>query len=172
MAMATCRECKAEVSDQAKTCPKCGVKNPVKKTSLLTKVVAGFVGLTLVGGLLGGLTEPKQGSGAAPAPVKVSPKDAAIDALKIEGFKWTAGGFGSIMLISLKFKNEGARDVKDIEVQCDSSSNSGTKIDTNKKTVFELVKAGKSVTIREFNMGFINNQAAATSCRVTDLVLL
>lgn len=34
--MGACRECGAEVSDQAKTCPKCGVSTPVRKTSLLT----------------------------------------------------------------------------------------------------------------------------------------
>jgi hypothetical protein len=172
MAMATCRECKAEVSDQAKACPNCGVSNPVKKTSLLTKVVAGLLGLTVVSGLIGGLSDSNQGSMDAPAPVVVSPKEAALAALKVEGFKWHAGGFGNIMLISLKFKNEGARDVKDIEVTCNSSSNSGTVIDKNTRTIYELVKAGKSVPVREFNMGFIDNQAAATSCRVTDLVLI
>lgn len=36
MSIGKCRECGAEVSDQAKACPKCGVSKPVRKTSKLT----------------------------------------------------------------------------------------------------------------------------------------
>jgi ribosomal protein L40E len=172
MAMATCRECKAEVSDQAKSCPKCGVSNPVKKTSLLTKVVAGVLGLTVVSGLIGGLVKPDPGSIPAPAPKAVSPRVAAMEALKVENFKWNSGVLGNVMLVTFKFKNEGARDVKDIELTCTSSSNSGTVIDKNVRTIYELVKASKSLPVREFNMGFVNSQATATSCDVTGLVLL
>lgn len=38
MALVTCTECTAEISSEAKTCPKCGAK-PVKKTSLTTWIV-------------------------------------------------------------------------------------------------------------------------------------
>jgi hypothetical protein len=54
MAMAKCRECGAEVSDSAKTCPKCGVAKPVKKTSLLAKIFLGLLGLGLIGQFIGG----------------------------------------------------------------------------------------------------------------------
>jgi hypothetical protein len=47
MAMANCKECKKEVSTEAKTCPHCGVAAPVKKKlSTVTKVFVGtFFGL-------------------------------------------------------------------------------------------------------------------------------
>src|SRR5688572_2860517 len=35
MALKPCRECGAQVSTSAKTCPHCGVKSPVKKRSVL-----------------------------------------------------------------------------------------------------------------------------------------
>lgn len=31
MALAKCRECGTEVSEEAKVCPKCGISKPVKK---------------------------------------------------------------------------------------------------------------------------------------------
>lgn len=46
MALITCKECKAQVSNQAKTCPQCGAKVP-KKTSVLTWIF-GFVILGVV----------------------------------------------------------------------------------------------------------------------------
>lgn len=43
MAMKDCRECKKEVSTEAKTCPHCGVKNPTQKqTSTGMKILIGF----------------------------------------------------------------------------------------------------------------------------------
>ena len=54
MAMAKCRECGAEVCDSAKTCPKCGVAKPVKKTSLIAKIFLGLLALGLIGQFIGG----------------------------------------------------------------------------------------------------------------------
>ena len=40
MALVNCRECKAEVSAEAKTCPKCGVSSPaVRPTSLIERII-------------------------------------------------------------------------------------------------------------------------------------
>lgn len=45
MAMKSCRECGTDVSSEAPTCPKCGVKSPVKKRSVLKIVAIAFGGL-------------------------------------------------------------------------------------------------------------------------------
>jgi hypothetical protein len=55
MSMAKCRECRAEVSSEAKACPKCGIGKPVRKTSAITKVVAGFFALTFGMALIAGI---------------------------------------------------------------------------------------------------------------------
>jgi uncharacterized protein YcfJ len=62
MAMAKCRECGAEVSDSAKTCPKCGVANPIKKTSVIAKIFLGLLLLGLIGHFIGGGSGPGGGT--------------------------------------------------------------------------------------------------------------
>jgi hypothetical protein len=62
MALAKCRECGTEVSDSAKICPKCGIAKPVKKTSLITKIFFGFLGLVIIGRLIGGGSGNTEGS--------------------------------------------------------------------------------------------------------------
>ena len=54
MAIAKCRECGSDVSDSAKTCPKCGISKPIKKTSLIVKLFWGLLGLGIVGQFIGG----------------------------------------------------------------------------------------------------------------------
>lgn len=51
MAMTKCRECGHEISTKATACPSCGAK--IKRTSLVTKIVAGFVGLVFVASIAG-----------------------------------------------------------------------------------------------------------------------
>ena len=175
MAMAKCRECGTEVSDEAKVCPKCGISKPVKKTSLIVKILAGIFGVAIFGNIVSGInggSSSQASSSTTPTAPTIDPKEEAISAVKLDKWDWHKGGFDSIMMLNAKIKNEGKRDVKDIEIECTHSSNSGTRIDSNKKVVYELVKAGKSVNIKEFNMGFVHSQATSTSCRITDLVLL
>jgi len=171
MAMAKCRECGTEVSDAAKVCPKCGVSKPVKKTSLAVKILAGVFGIAILSNIISSVSgeSPTEPSSAAPA---LSPKQKALSNVKLEDWDWKKGGFDSVMMLNAKIKNDGDRDVKDIQIECIHSSNSGTRIDSNKKVVYELVKAGQTVTIKNFSMGFIHNQATSTSCLVRDLVLL
>jgi hypothetical protein len=173
MAMGKCRECGTEVSDQAKVCPKCGVSKPIKKTSLLVKLLAGFFGIALLMTIFGGAGEGGSSStSSVSAQRPPDPKTTALDALKFEKLEWTKGGFDSIMLITTTIKNNGTRPVKDLTIECTHSSNSGTRIDSNKKTVFERIDAGKSLRLKDFSMGFIHSQASRTSCAITDAVLL
>lgn len=172
MAMAKCRECGTEVSDEAKTCPKCGIAKPVKKTSLLVKILAGIFGLAVLSNIIGGISGGSSSPSSSAVAPRIDPKTEALNAVKLDKWGWHKGGFDSIMMLNATIKNDGARDVKDIEIECTHSSNSGTRIDSNKKVIYELVKAGKSVRIKDFSMGFIHSQANSTHCQITDLVLL
>lgn len=177
MAMSKCRECGTEVSDEAKTCPKCGVSKPVKKTSIVVKIVIAIIGLSIFGNIISNMgsgvaTQPKN-SVTATEPVKViNPKEKALASVKLEKWEGRKGGFDNVMLLTAKIKNDGDRDVKDIEIECTHASNSGTRIDSNKKIVYELVKAGKTVSIKDFGMGFIHSQATSSSCSIIDLTVL
>lgn len=173
MAMGKCRECGTEVSDQAKVCPKCGVSKPIKKTSVLVKLLAGFFAIALLMSIFGGGGEGGSSStSTVSAPRPPDPKTTALDALSFEKLEWTKGGFDSVMLITATIKNNGSRPVKDLTIECIHSSNSGTRIDRNKKTVFERIEAGKSLRLNDFSMGFIHSQASSTSCEITDVVVL
>ncbi len=59
MALKKCRECNTEVSGKAKTCPRCGVKNPAKRTSLLAKIALCFVALVVIGRLTANPPDPE-----------------------------------------------------------------------------------------------------------------
>lgn len=52
MAMMKCKECGGDVSTKAAACPKCGAKTP-RKTSLGTKLVAGLLGIGVLGAVIG-----------------------------------------------------------------------------------------------------------------------
>ncbi len=177
MAIAKCRECGTEVSDSAKVCPKCGLSKPVKKTSFLVKIIAIIFGLSMLGTIIGGIsggssTSVSNASSALTSAPSLSSKEKALSAVKLEKWDWKKGGFDSVMMLTAKIKNDSDRDVKDIEIECTHTSNSGTRIDSNKKVAFELIKAGKTITIKNFSMGFIHSQATSTSCRITNLVVI
>jgi hypothetical protein len=173
MAMAKCRECGTEVSDTAKTCPKCGVTKPVKKMSVITKGLLGFFGLAFAISIISSKVQgpQPQASGTPPLP-QLDPKEVAINAMRMDKTSWHAGGFNNILMLSAKVHNEGAKDVKDITIECDTFANSGTQIGTVKGVVLERIKAGGTLNVREFNMGFINQQTASTRCAVVNVVLM
>lgn len=53
MALGKCRECGAEVSSEAKTCPKCGIKMPIRKTRWVSFSIIGILaGLWMVGAMV------------------------------------------------------------------------------------------------------------------------
>ena len=84
MAMTTCRECKAQISTTAATCPQCGAKP--KKTSGCAIIVAAFFGLILLSAIMRGCsggpsastsaTNPSSNA-APPAPVAPAEPDPA-----------------------------------------------------------------------------------------------
>lgn len=98
-------------------------------------------------------------------------KEKARSSLTIDKFNWHKGGFKSVMIANFHFKNTGKRAVKDIKILCTGYANSGTVIDNNISTVFELVKPGKTKKV-EVNMGFIRSQVASTSCSIIDFDLV
>jgi hypothetical protein len=110
--------------------------------------------------------------GSGNTPREPDPQQAALSNIELKNLSWHKAGFDSIMEVTVTFVNRGARSVKDIELTCEHVSNSGTRIDSNKRTIYEIVPALKSKSVKNFNMGFIHSQAVKTSCFVSDLVLM
>lgn len=111
------------------------------------------------------------GGGTSPEAPTLSPKEEAMANISLEG-QWRKEGFGNIMEADFVVKNKSKYDVKDIEIECTHSANSGTKIDSNKRVAYEIFKANKNKKLKDFNMGFIHSQATSTSCSITDLVVI
>jgi hypothetical protein len=69
-------------------------------------------------------------------------------------------------------KNPTERRYKDFEITCNHYSTSGTKIDSNTRTIYEVVEPKSTKKVRNFDMGFIHSQAKKSSCSITDLTLM
>lgn len=164
MAMIRCKGCSAEISKKAPICPHCGHPNPVAKhlgggETLLALVVAGVVIWWLAS---------REGSSAAPE----DPKKAAVASLQLSDVSWTRGGFDTVMLLDVAISNRGSRAVKDVEIRCEHASPSGTIIDSNTATIYQVFPAGQTVEVKGFEMGFIHTQAERTNCRIENAVLI
>ena len=58
--------------------------------------------------------------------------------VKITDFSWRKEGFNNIMILDLTVRNELPFSVKDVEITCEHSAPSGTKIDSNTRTIYEV----------------------------------
>lgn len=164
MAIIKCKDCGSEISSNAKNCPNCG--NPVpKKTSWMIWAVLGLFVFIMIGAINNNVNTTTQTQNT------LTPKEEALSKLTIEDFDADKGGFGNVLIANFKIKNASKYTVKDIEVVCDSYANSGTKIDTNKRTIYEAIKPNETKKIKHFNMGFLHNQATETGCIINDIQL-
>lgn len=59
--------------------------------------------------------------------------------------------------------------IKDIEIECQHYAKSGTAIDNNKRTIFDVVPANSKKVFANFNMGFLHSQSVSTSCHITKI---
>ena len=161
MALINCKECGEKISSKAEKCPLCGIKIKSKGLSLGTALVVLFVGYIAY-----------QCTSASEE--QAQEKYTAQEAIKKLSFKYDGikSGLGSIMMVDARITNNGERDVKDFTIECLHVTNSGTKIDSNKRVLYEVVKAGETRNFKEFNMGFIHSQAKSTSCTITGLTII
>ena len=139
-----------------------------------TRVLARLA--VLIGIAVVGMAHSAPGTGAAPASSAPTSKQVdqqaqVVAALQITEMDWHKGGFNNMMLLNLIVQNGGKRDVKDINVVCNHSSNSETKIDSNSATIYGPFPAGKSKSIRGYDMGVFHDQAKETKCSIVHATL-
>ena len=75
------------------------------------------------------------------------------------------------MVANFTIRNDSAYEIRDIEIVCDHYARSGTRIDRNERTIYDIVPAKRRRTFRNFNMGFIHSQVQKSGCRIADLVV-
>lgn len=82
MALVKCKECGREMSSEAKACPQCG--HVVKRTGLVTKIVAALFGIgiltSIVGSLMNSHEESKKTEAEAQRVAALSPEQRAVEA--------------------------------------------------------------------------------------------
>ncbi len=95
-----------------------------------------------------------------------------MDRVKVVDFAWTKDESGSFIVASFTIKNQSATDVKDIQITCHHYAPSGTEIDSNVQTIYEIIPSGHVLTVRNFNMGLIHAQAVRSAAEVTDYTVM
>lgn len=158
----TCRHCGKQLSKSARKCPGCG--KSVIKLSVIHWIGIILGGLLLIGIINSPTDAPRK------EPIPKSPKDTKSDIaskLKLD-FSWRKEGFGSVMEADFKITNNSEEDIKDIEIQCVHYAISGTKIDSNNRTIYEVIQANSKRSFKNFNMGFIHEQADSSSCYINN----
>ncbi len=162
MALHPCSECKKEISSDAKTCPHCG-----KKTGMSTGVgcLSLIIGLLIIGAVVGQLN--KIGGNSSQSGTQ-SPEETALSQIKLD-YSWRKGGFDSVMEANFTITNNSQYNVKDVEITCNHFAKSGTKIDSNTRTIYDIVNAHSSKKFPNFNMGFIHSQASSSACSIVSL---
>jgi hypothetical protein len=137
-----------------------GTRSLARLASLLAIVVVGMAHAAPSTGSASASNAPTTKQGGQQAQV--------VAALQMTEIDWHKGGFNNMMLLNATVRNSGKRDVKDIRVVCDHSSHGETRIDSNAATIYGPFPAGKSKSIREFDMGVIHDQAKGTNCSIVD----
>jgi hypothetical protein len=79
---------------------------------------------------------------------------------------WSKGGFGSVMVASFTIQNDNDFSVKDLVIGCSLIGNSGTRIGSVTKTLYETVPKHSTKAFGDVNFGFVNEQARRAECEV------
>ena len=79
---------------------------------------------------------------------------------------WRKDVFGTMATINITVKNTAPFDIKDIIIRCHFYAKSGTKVNSSKHTIYEIIEPGSTKKFRNVNLGFINPQASRGGCQV------
>lgn len=98
--------------------------------------------------------------------------DEARGKVGIAEWTWRKAGFDNVMNADFTVTNGSRFDIKDITITCIHYAKSGTKIDSNTRTIYDIIKAGESKQFTDFNMGFIHSQAESSGAVIKDFVIV
>ena len=110
---------------------------------------------------------------SAPAVVVNAPKAAPVvevpkvDPVElVDGWTWTNPSDILLQLQNVKIKNNTNQDIKDPEIYCYAKGESGTRIDSNSREQFKIIKAGETLNLGTVDMGFLRSQADRVGCTI------
>ena len=135
-----------------------GPQNSVDGNYRLAVAAGGLVGMMLL--IYGCLPSNETSSASSPS----NPERPQLSQIRIGALNWTMGGFGTVMIATLRIDNNNTLPIKDVEVTCIHSGKSGTPVSQGKRTIYERIEAHSYIYVRELNMGFIHTQATWANC--------
>ena len=68
--------------------------------------------------------------------------------------------------------NSSPYEIKDIEIKCIHYAKSGTRLDSNTRTIYDVIKAGETKKFQNLNMGFIHSQAESSAAVIQDFIIV
>ena len=98
------------------------------------------------------------------APAIEAPKVTPVELVK--GWEWTNPSDMFLKLQNVKIKNNTNQDIKDPEIYCSAFGESGTRIDSNSREQFKVIKAGETISLGDVDMGFLRSQADKVGCSI------
>lgn len=146
-----CRACDRAVRVDASKCPACGKSQ--RKPHLVRWIGGAILGLLVLAAMMG---QP-------PAQNTQRTLVAAPDLVTLD-YAWRTRLGGSIMEADFVIKNASDVPIKDLRIVCTHYSQSGTRIDSNSETLYQIFPAHSNVTKQGVNMGFIHSQVESTRC--------
>ena len=81
---------------------------------------------------------------------------------------WYRGGFDNIFILNAVVTNKADFPIKDISIHCKVFSESNTELDEVAETVYKVIPAGKSISVHDLHMGFVDTQSQHANCQVLD----
>lgn len=69
-------------------------------------------------------------------------------------------------------RSQQKRRFKDVEIKCTHFAPSGTEIDSNTRTIYQVFEAHSTQEIRQMNMGLIHSQVGRSGCQIVNLTVL
>ena len=186
--MTYCNDCSQEISKHANPCPLCGAKRMTPRRYLFWAIVIGTILMYKTSFYLtdnnakGSYAMYQQKAKEAATKIEATRKEAAtsqavkkaaeatiIQRVELTNFSWKTTAFDTIMEANFTLNNTNPFPIKDIAIKCQHSANSGTVIDSNSHTIYDIIPSNASKTFNDVNMGFIQSQASKSSCWVTSI---
>ncbi len=178
-----CEDCGGSVSKNAESCPHCGAVLKRKKprtsggTMLIAVLIVGSFALWIVGEIMKTprqreverqrVQERQQAQERRRKEIlaQVGEEMRIRDQISVDA-KWRKGGFGTVAVCDLTFKNDSDRTIKDVELLVRYSSESGVALGSHKEVIYSVVPAGETKSINEHAMGFVHQQAENASVSI------
>ena len=174
-----CHKCGASVAIVFGTASTAGLQLPSARRNskrggclLLVLLLIGVAAIVLVSQLSSTIDKSTSDIGKAKTPDDPrTEKERAMADVLIDKFSWYKHA-DVLLKVDLTIVNNTDTPVKDLEVTCTHSGPSGTRIDSNRRTIYEIIRPHSKRRFRGFDMGFIHSQATKSGCNITDLVVM